>query len=152
MGLSLDSEMDLNDKLLVGKFINPTPRPREESTGGSNTKNSSPFDNDICGDSNNMYEVLKEHSKLSNDNNQENRNSSPNECSHLFENPPKEVSNKLSECNHLKCNSPPKPLPRTNKLGLQISPVSPLKNKKKPLRPVRPPSLQQPVYEIPRTK
>ena len=136
MGLSLDSEMDLNDKLLVGKFINPTPRPREESTG----------------DSNNMYEVLKEHSKLSNDNNQENRNSSPNECSHLFENPPKEVSNKLSECNHLKCSSPPKLLPRTNKLGLQISPVSPLKNKKKPLRPVRPPSLQQPVYEIPRTK
>ena len=152
MGLSLDSEMDLNDKLLVGKFINPSPRPKEESTGGSHTKNTSTFDNDICGDSNNMYEVLKEHSKLSNDTNQENRNSSPNEYSHLFEHLPKEVSNKLSECNHLKCNSPPKPLPRTNKIGLQISPMSPFKNKKKPLRPVRPPSLQQPVYEIPRTK
>ena len=152
MGLSLDSEMDLNDKLLVGKFINPTPRPREESTGGSNTKNSSPFDNDICGDSNNMYEVLKEHSKLSNDNNQENRNSSPNDYRHLFEHPPKEESNKLSEYNHLKCNSPPKPSPRTNEIGLQISPASPFKNKKKPLRPVRPPSLEQPVYEIPRTK
>ena len=152
MGLSLDSEMDLNDKLPVGKFINPTLRPKAESTGGLNTKNTSIFDNEICDDTSNMYEELNEHSKLSNNNNKENRNSSPNEYSHLFEHPPKEPSNKLSEYNHLKRNYPPKPLPRPNKLGLQISPVSPFKSKKKPLRPIRPPSLQQPVYEIPRTK
>ena len=151
MGLSLDSEMDLNDKLPVGKFINPTLRPKAKSTGGLNTKNTSIFDNEICDDTNNMYEVLNEHSKLSNNNNEENRNSSPNEYSHLFEYPSKEASNKLSEYNHLKRNYPPKPLPRPNKPGLQISPVSPVKNKK-PLRPVRPPALQQPVYEIPRTK
>ena len=152
IGLSLDSVMDLNDKPPVRKFINPTLRSKEESPGGLNTKFTYTFENGICDDTNNMYEVLKEHSKLSSNNNEENRNSSSNEYSHLFEHPPKEASNQLSDYNHLLRNPQPKPLPRTNKLGLQISPMPPFKNKKKPLRPVRPLSLQQPVYEIPRTK
>ena len=158
MGLSLVSEMYLSDKIPFGKFINPTLLPKEDSAGVLNTKNTSTSNSDICDDSNNIYEVLKDPCKLSNNNNKENENSSPNEYHRLFEYPPKQVPNKLPEYNHLKLISRPKHLARTNKIGLQISPVPLLKNKKKPLRPVCPPPLppplqkQQPIYEIPRAK
>ena len=153
MGFSLNSEVDLLDNLSVGKFNNPTLRSKEESTGASNTKNTSTSNNDICDDSSNTHEVVKEPYKFGNNNNKENRNSSLNEYNRLFEHTPKEVSNKLPEYNHFKRNSLPKPSPRTNKLSLQESPVPPLKNEKKPLRPVRPPvsprplQKQQAVYE-----
>ena len=158
MGLSLASEMYLSDKIPFGKFINPTLLPKEDSAGVLNTKNTSTSNSDICDDSNNIYEVLKDPCKLSNNNNKENENSSPNEYHRLFEYPPKQVPNKLPEYNHLKLISRPKHLARTNKIGLQISPMPLLKNKKKPLRPVCPPPLppplqkQQPIYEIPRAK
>ena len=158
MGLSLASEMYLSDKIPFGKFINPTLLPKEDSAGVLNTKNTSTSNSDICDDSNNIYEVLKDPCKLSNNNNKENENSSPNEYHRLFEYPPKQVPNKLPEYNRLKLISRPKHLARTNKIGLQISPVPLLKNKKKPLRPVCPPPLppplqkQQPIYEIPTSK
>ena len=158
MGLSLVSEMYLSDKIPFGKFINPTLLPKEDSAGVLNTKNTSTSNSDICDDSNNIYEVLKDPCKLSNNNNKENENSSPNEYHRLFEYPPKQVPNKLPEYNRLKLISRPKHLARTNKIGLQISPVPLLKNKKKPLRPVCPPPLppplqkQQPIYEIPTSK
>ena len=154
-GLSLNSEMHRNDNFPVGKFINSTLQPKEESTGVLNTKNTSTCNSDICDD--NMYEVIKEPCKLSNNNNKENRKSSPNEYNHLFEHPTKEVPNKLLEYNHLKRNSTPTPLARTNKFGVQVSPVPPFKNKRKPLCPVRPPPLTRPLQkqrqtcEIPRT-
>ena len=154
-GLSLNSEMHRNDNFPVGKFINSTLQPMEESTGVLNTKNTSTCNSDICDD--NMYEVIKEPCKLSNNNNKENRKSSPNEYNHLFEHPTKEVPNKLPEYNHLKRNSTPTPLARTNKFGVQVSPVPPFKNKRKPLCPVRPPPLTRPLQkqrqtcEIPRT-
>ena len=157
MELLLNSEMYHNEKLPVGKLINPTLRPKEESTGVLNNKNTSTSNNDICDNSNNMYEVVKEPCQLSNDNNKENHNNLPNEHNHLPEHPPKEVPKKLPEYKHLKRNFPPKPLARTNKFGLQESLLPPFKSNKKPLRPSRLPPLtlplqkQQQIFEIPRT-
>ena len=157
MELLLNSEMYHNEKLPVGKLINPTLRPKEESTGVLNNKNTSTSNNDICDNSNNMYEVVKEPCQLSNDNNKENHNNLPNEHNHLPEHPPKEAPKKLPEYKHLKRNFPPKPLARTNKFGLQESLLPPFKSNKKPLRPSRLPPLtlplqkQQQIFEIPRT-
>ena len=157
MELLLNSEMYHNEKLPVGKLINPTLRPKEESTGVLNNKNTFTSNNDICDNSNNMYEVVKEPCQLSNDNNKENHNNLPNEHNHLPEHPPKEAPKKLPEYKHLKRNFPPKPLARTNKFGLQESLLPPFKSNKKPLRPSRLPPLtlplqkQQQIFEIPRT-
>ena len=157
MELLLNSEMYHNEKRPVGKLINPTLRPKEESTGVLNNKNTSTSNNDICDNSNNMYEVVKEPCQLSNDNNKENHNNLPNEHNHLPEHPPKEAPKKLPEYKHLKRNFPPKPLARTNKFGLQESLLPPFKSNKKPLRPSRSPPLtlplqkQQQIFEIPRT-
>ena len=157
MELLLNSEMYHNEKLPVGKLINPTLRPKEESTGVLNNKNTSTSNNDICDNSNNMYEVVKEPCQLSNDNIKENHNNLPNEHNHLPEHPPKEAPKKLPEYKHLKRNFPPKPLARTNKFGLQESLLPPFKSNKKPLRPSRSPPLtlplqkQQQIFEIPRT-